>query len=199
MAIAEFEGLVNRYNWGMTRFVLTFQAVQVLSNSGAGYAGFISGVRSDEAYGVVYTPYTQSHNEFVPQDKEAEQGAIGIMAVGLIVLACLGFGGFLLFGKFIQKNVTIYQVSEDDVYSLLAKIHLPDKAKGLNLNELPEKIRNRITESRFVVELANSVGKRFRGRTFEVAFRDYSISEYINPTFDMKTYQIDADFGFTHE
>jgi hypothetical protein len=32
LATAEFEGLVNRYDWGMTRFVLTFQAVGQMGN-----------------------------------------------------------------------------------------------------------------------------------------------------------------------
>lgn len=199
LATAEFEGVVNRYYSGMTKFVLTFQAVGAISDHNHANIGFISGSGVSNVVTVISDKSGYASDAKEVDIQEANPIIIdemfGLIGWVLLLSTLLGGALFTLFGKLKRKNVTIYQVYPDEKYSLLAKVKMPEWSNALVLNLLPRDVRSKITENKFIIELDKSVAKRFRDRNFTVKYRRKSISEYIDPAFDMKTYQMHVDFN----
>ena len=71
---------------------------------------------------------------------------------------------------------------------------LTDKIDVLDMNLLPDKVREQITESKFIFELTSSARKKFEGKDVAVKLRGKTFSEYIDPNSTMKIYQFVIDF-----
>ena len=116
-----------------------------------------------------------------------------VLSAGL--LGGAGFGAYLLSKKMLGKNIIVYQVYSDGSYNLLTKMKLTEKEDSLDMNLLPEKTRDKITENNFIFELTNSARTKFEGKHIIVKLRNKTHREYIDPNFEMKKYQFEVDFS----
>jgi len=195
MATADFVGEVNQFDWGMTRYVLTFEAVQG-NHPGLETVESISEPIREE----IEIPSDEYESELVPQHTRNPFPWSTIFRVlGIGLLAIVGVGGiayliYFLCSKYLGKNVIVYQVTSDDSYNKLTKMKLTDKIDVLDMNLLPDKVREKITESKFIFELTSSARKKFEGKNVTVKLRGKTVSEYIDPSSTMKIYQFVADF-----
>jgi len=196
LAIAEFTGEVNRYDWGMTRYVLIFEAVSVNNLSLEPVESISEPIREEPEPLAVPTPEPQPDQQ--PERNPFPWGRVfGFIGLGLLIVALVGgvvFIIYLLCNKFIGKNVTVYQVQDDGSYNVLTKMKLTAAMDTLDMNLLPIKVREKITQSKFIFELTDSARKKFESKTISVKLRGYSISEFVDPNLTMKKYQFQVDF-----
>ena len=196
LATEEFVGEVNQFDWGMTRYVLTFEAV----------SGNRPGLETVESISEpIQEEILEPESPIQPQQTRnpfPRARVLGILGYGLLIVTGIGGLGYLIYmlsKRFLGKNITIYQVTSDDSYNLLTKAKLTDKMDALDMNLFPNKIREKITESKFIFELNSSARKKFEGTTIAVKLRGKTVLEYIDPNLTMKIYQFHVDFDADKE
>ncbi|MCL2400508.1 MAG: hypothetical protein FWC91_12290, partial [Defluviitaleaceae bacterium] len=189
LATAEFVGEVNQFDWNMTRYVLTFEAV----------SGNHPAIRSVES---TSEPIREEAPTATPDPEPAKEpfpwGRIfSFIGYGLLIITGIGgvgFAGYLPAKRFLGKNITIYQVFGDGNYKLLTKAKLTKDMDYLDMTLLPEKIQDKITESKFIIALSNHARRKFEGKVIAVRLRGKTVSQYIDPEDPMRKYQFDVDF-----
>ena len=187
LATAEFVGDVNQFDWGMTRYVLTFDAVSGNHLEMETVISISEPVREEIPEPAPEELPTRVRNPF-------PWATVGLVLLGIIATGGVGFLLYLLAQRFLGKNITIYQVKDDDSYNLLTKAKLTDKMDALDMNLLPDKVWDKITGSKFIISLNNSARAKFEGENINIKFKGNTTSEYIDPDSPMKVYQFKIDF-----